>query len=196
MYKLAGAVYYELMTKTEIPTKMVTDKQVAFLTKLCEERPFWAEVENLHADTIPTLTRTAASSFIDAALKIPTQVTPTGTVKKAKKPTVYPKVASGYYAVPSATGNNDLDFYRVDNVAEGKWAGYVFVKRVIGGHPDTPVRGKEGAKALERILEAGEDASRKLYGQEIGRCGICNRHLTDDLSREIGIGPKCRGDVA
>lgn len=191
-----GVVYYELMTEsTKTLIKPVTDKQVAFLTKLCEERPFWAEAEDLHADTISKLSRAAASSFIDAALKIPKQVTPSGTVKKAKAPTVYPKVVSGYYAVPSVTGNNDLDFYRVDNVAEGKWAGYVFVKRVIGGHPDTPVRGKEGAKALERILEAGEDASRKLYGQEIGRCGICNRHLTDDLSREIGIGPKCRGDV-
>jgi len=29
------------------------------------------------------------------------------------------------------------------------------------------------------------------YGQEIGSCGRCNRRLTDDLSRERGIGPEC-----
>jgi len=105
-----------------------------------------------------------------------------------------PEVPEGYYAVQSRTGNNDLDFFSVDRPSEGRWAGYVFVKRVIGGHVDTPVRGSEARHALEAIIEQGVEASGALYGREIGRCYVCNRTLTDELSREMGIGPTCRGD--
>jgi Family of unknown function (DUF6011) len=103
-----------------------------------------------------------------------------------------PEVPEGYYAVPSRTGNNDLDFFSVDRPSEGRWAGYVFVKRVIGGHVDTPVRGSEARLALEAIIEFGIEEAGVLYGREIGRCYVCNRTLTDDLSREMGIGPVCR----
>ena len=34
--------------------------------------------------------------------------------------------------------------------------------------------------------------SLKLYGQKIGRCGHCSKQLTDETSREFGIGPVCR----
>jgi hypothetical protein len=96
--------------------------------------------------------------------------------------------------VESATGNNDLDFYRVDRPTEGRWAGRTFVKRIIGGNPDIQVRGAEARNALNRILAAGPDDAKKKYGQEIGQCGECNRHLTDETSRELGIGPVCRSN--
>jgi len=104
-------------------------------------------------------------------------------------------VADGYYAVASRTGHNDLDFWRVSHrtPAEGKWAGRTFtnVSRVIGGHPDQRVGRDEAQAAVAAIVAAGEDAARTLYGQTIGACGHCNRHLTDDLSRARGIGPDC-----
>lgn len=103
-----------------------------------------------------------------------------------------PEVPEGYFAVPSRTGNNDLDFFSVDRPSEGRWAGYVFVKRVIGGHVDTPVRGSEARLALEAIVEYGIEEAGVLYGREIGRCYVCNRTLTDEVSREMGIGPTCR----
>jgi hypothetical protein len=92
---------------------------------------------------------------------------------------------------PSGLGI-DLDFFSVDRPTEGRWNGYTFVRRVIGGHADTPVRGAEAKAALEAILSAGVEESGRLYGTEIGRCYVCNRHLTDELSRELGIGPTCR----
>jgi hypothetical protein len=103
----------------------------------------------------------------------------------------YPQVSQGYYAVASATGNNDLDFFRVDRPTTGQYAGRAFVKRVIGGKADTPVRGQQARAALEAILAAGEREAAQRYGQEIGQCGRCNRHLTDELSRGRGIGPDC-----
>lgn len=102
-------------------------------------------------------------------------------------------VPAGHYATPSRTGNNDLDFWRVDRPTEGRWAGRTFVKRMIGGHPDTPVRGSEAHAALAAIADYGIERSATLYGTEIGRCYVCNRTLTDETSRALGIGPDCRG---
>ena len=116
---------------------------------------------------------------------------PAATVVDRPEPTDTPDVAEGHYAVPSATGNNDLDFYRVDRPTEGRWAGRTFVKRIIGGHPDTPVRGAEARDALERIALDAEAAA-LLYGQTIGRCSICNHRLTRKYSRMVtGYGPDC-----
>lgn len=104
-------------------------------------------------------------------------------------------VPAGHYAVPSATGNNDLDFFRVDKPTHGQWKGHVFVKRVIGGKPDVPVRFGQKHQALAAIVRAGVAEARAKYGQEIGRCALCNRHLTDETSRQLGIGPECRKKV-
>ena len=101
-------------------------------------------------------------------------------------------VPTGHYAVASATGHNDLDFYRVERPTEGRWAGRTFVRRVIGGRPAVPVRGAEARVALARIDDAGVDACAARYGIELGRCYRCNRHLTDRVSRMLGIGPDCR----
>lgn len=107
-------------------------------------------------------------------------------------PTALPVIPEGHYAVPSRTGSNDLDFFRVDRPTDGRWAGRTFVKRVIGGKPDQAVRGGETRLALEAIAAAGVQESAVLYGREIGRCYRCNRALTDETSRALGIGPDCR----
>ena len=112
------------------------------------------------------------------------------SAERAARTTVaLPEVPAGHYAVASKTGNNDLDFFRVDRPTEGRWAGYTFVKRVIGGHPEYAVRGAEAKAVLARIA-ADPDAGFR-YGREIGRCCRCNRTLTDEASRAAGIGPDC-----
>jgi Family of unknown function (DUF6011) len=103
-----------------------------------------------------------------------------------------PDVPAGHYAIPSLTGNNDLDFFRVNKPKKGTWAGRVFVDRVIGGKPDVSVRGKTARKVLEAILDFGIEDAGILYGTQLGQCRKCNRHLTDELSRMLGIGPECR----
>lgn len=99
-------------------------------------------------------------------------------------------VPSGHYAIES-TGDNDLAFYRVDRPTTGQYAGRTFVKLVVGGHPDSNVRYAAIPGILARITEAGIAESAARYGQEIGRCCRCNRHLTDEDSRAKGIGPEC-----
>jgi hypothetical protein len=105
----------------------------------------------------------------------------------------YPKVPEGRYAVDSRTGAQDTDFWFVRVPAEGKWQGFSFVKRIIGGRPDTDVRGAEARAALEAIEAAGVEAARARYGAEVGDCWRCGRTLTDELSRNplLSIGPDC-----
>jgi len=109
-----------------------------------------------------------------------------------KFPEGFKAIPAGHYAVKSLTGNNDLDFFRVDRPTEGRHAGRIFVKRVIGGKPEAPVHGSTRYAALEAIVKAGVDAAGFLYGQELGRCRKCNRHLTDETSRSLSMGPECR----
>jgi hypothetical protein len=66
------------------------------------------------------------------------------------------------------------------------------VKQLLGGRLPSRVRGPEARRVVEAIAFAGIDLPRARYGQALGYCGRCNRHLTDEVSRAEGIGPECR----
>jgi hypothetical protein len=104
------------------------------------------------------------------------------------QPLTQSSVPQGYFATVSRTGNNDLDFWfvKVDDETQ-----VTTVKRVIGGHPDTPVRKPEALAALAAIASAGVDTSGMVYATALGHCMRCNRHLTDQESRIRGRGPEC-----
>jgi hypothetical protein len=99
-------------------------------------------------------------------------------------------VPTGYYALPSATGNNDLDFFVVHESR-----GVKVVSRVIGGKADKRLGGTQARDVTAR-LNALTDAEKReamaLFGREIGQCGMCGRHLTDETSRAHGLGSECR----
>lgn len=46
--------------------------------------------------------------------------------------------------------------------------------------------------AFKEILKDPKEAMAR-YGRELGYCGKCGRELTNPLSREMGLGPKCAG---
>jgi len=166
---------------------VATERQAEFIKSLLASRTgysedFAARVSVALAEE--SLPRKKASEVIEFLLKhpnAPKAATSVGT-----------EVPAGHYAVESATGSNDYDFWKVDKPDSGKWEGWTFVKRVIGGRPAQRVKGAEAKAALAAIEAAGPPAAARLYGQEIGRCGRCNRHLTDKESRSLGIGPECR----
>jgi hypothetical protein len=105
-----------------------------------------------------------------------------------------------YFALPSHTGNNDLDFYGF--VVSRRKTGTIYVlKRIVGGafhHEDTsnsPVMSLTEAKrvmdAIEAMDSAQWDEAQMQFAQNLGRCFHCNRILTDDESRKRGMGAKC-----
>jgi hypothetical protein len=104
----------------------------------------------------------------------------------------YSEIPRGHYATKSLTGNNDYDFWRVDRPEQGNYAGRTFVKRIVGGKPDFNVSKAVRIAALEAILREGIEETGFRYGQELGACRHCNRHLTDELSRSLSAGPECR----
>jgi hypothetical protein len=90
-------------------------------------------------------------------------------------------------AIPS-NGANDLDFLNVSRSTDGA----VQVLRVIGGRNDQPLAAAQAVALLERIACVDSiPAAIVTYGVELGVCGRCGRHLTDEDSRAAGIGPDC-----
>lgn len=180
------------------PARNATDKMVSFIVDMLGNREIpielsgtterlWAQCE-AHDIDVRTPGDGTRMPF-DVAKRAIELLKPLPRVRAAA--TEY-DVPAGHYAVESLTGNNDLDFFRVDRPTEGSHKGKTFVKRVIGGRPDCNVRGKTFHQALKAIQDAGIDVAAKRYGTEIGRCYRCNRHLTDETSRALGIGPDCR----
>lgn len=113
-------------------------------------------------------------------------------------------IPEGYYATPSLTGNNDLDFWHIEK-GTGRWKGYTFVKRVIGGRDDAsvPRDSKKKVKTerinnkvtqfavMQAIRDFGIKKSKELFGTELKYCRECGVHLTNERSRLLGIGPDC-----
>lgn len=161
-----------------------TEKQVAYLESLLADRVHGIVDTAMYMTGIRT-SKAAASEAIKFLLSCEKAAMPQPQAESVSVP-------AGYYAVPSATGNNDLDFFCVQVPTEGKWKGYSFVKRVVGGRPELSIQGPQARIVKERIQDAGVEEAAALYGKEIGRCGRCNRTLTDETSRALGIGPVCR----
>lgn len=101
-------------------------------------------------------------------------------------------VPAGRYAIDTEDGAvNATAFYKVDRPTEGRWAGYVFVKLMLSDEEQRMSRAA-GDAVLRKIAAVGAAAASARYGHEIGECGVCGRTLTNDVSREYGIGPDCR----
>ena len=97
------------------------------------------------------------------------------------------RIEEGYYAVPTEDGG--LAFYRV-NKGQGVWAGRAFISQQVSDGYRRLSGLKVELAVLTKIL-ANPQAAMLAYGREIGRCGHCNRALTDEESRQQGIGPIC-----
>lgn len=202
---------------TALEEPKATDRQVKFIETLQSERGL-----PLISDT-DRPTKKQASALISELLEMPkpkvqpqAKLAATGLPASGETFSVpatpaksedwrQAKIPTGYYATPSLTGNQDLDFWKVDSPTEGKWAGYTFVKRVIGGHDDQDIpRDSKKKVSSERVIKAtqreaiaaimrmGIEASGELFSSELKYCRRCGIHLTDETSRAIGMGPTCR----
>lgn len=104
-------------------------------------------------------------------------------------------IPSGHYAIPG--GDSRLKV-KIDNVKDGKWAGFVFVKDGAeygaGQRYGTQKPGATYAGKIEdalAIIAADPKAASAAYGRLVGRCGVCGRRLEDEASVAAGIGPIC-----
>ena len=103
-----------------------------------------------------------------------------------------PVIPNGRYAIDI---EGKLRFFRVNSPESGKWAGFTFVNEIIGGGfaEDRGFAIKYGFKnTVLSIIGDDPKSAMARYGLNMGRCGVCNRDLTDEESRLLGIGPVCR----
>lgn len=168
--------------KARIPAgsaKMATERQVAYIHGLISERELPAEFADLTVESVTTESVTAeAASAMIRALK----VQPRRPVQAQDE---YVNVPDGNYAILNASGKGDVVFYRVWTRRDGSRGVDLQVSDDY-----LPVARAQVPGIMDRIAQ---DPGRALirYGHEIGRCGVCNRTLTDAVSRERGIGPVC-----
>lgn len=164
-----------------------SDAQLKYYTALVDGKVLTDEQRIHLKKAIPLLDKRAVSSTIQWLIGLPWAPRP----QIAPKPqAAQPKILEGCYAIEHPT-EKTTRFYEVKKPTQGKWAGFVFLSQ-LSGENHIPIRDKH-----ERELVYGEIAknpmdSLKRYGQQIGRCGHCRKQLTDETSREIGIGPVCR----
>lgn len=160
-------------------TAGATDEQVDFILDLVAELGTKA----------PTAEQIASWNLVKA-----TKVIQWMLAKRKGAKNSDPVVPNGHYALRTANLGgehvNSVNFYEVRMPFTGKWAGFLFVDHVVS-EEHYPVKGRAKFDIL-RELERDLEGALALYGQEEQRCGICHRNLTNDLSREIGIGPICR----
>jgi len=161
-----------------------TEAQVRFIQKLALEQG----TAQPTAEQIANWEKRKASEIIDWYLARQEQVDAQARAAHAAKADV--EVPAGRYAIHIDGDTNELSFFKVDRPTDGRWAGYVFVKQMASDE-EYPVKGARKDKVLAAIAQDVREAS-ATYGREIKVCGVCNRTLTNDESREIGIGPDCR----
>jgi len=103
------------------------------------------------------------------------------------------KISQGYYAV-NHPDTGVLKFYSVRKPTDGKWAGYAFLSE-MSGENYIPMRDRGERDKIFLVIAQDATGALKRFGKEIGRCGHCKKQLTDEISREFGIGPVCRKEL-
>jgi len=171
-----------------------SEAQINFIATLAGERDWDAigsdVAQRFQAIMEMGVSKAKASEIIDWLKKQPRKV-----VAATPKADTGLAVPDGYYAVAMAGHKNDVTFYRLRTGKRGKWQGFQFIDLLASTTP-YPVRGKDARAAVyTAIREAGINEARAAFGQKLGRCGVCNRPLTDETSRALGIGPECRKGI-
>lgn len=84
-------------------------------------------------------------------------------------------------------------FYQVDKPAKGRWEGYTFIKMLVGSPGDYQKVDMPPAlrASVLQAIEADPKKAMEDYGKQSGVCGKCHSPLTDPVSLQRGIGPKC-----
>lgn len=101
------------------------------------------------------------------------------------------RVAEGNYAVASG---DFLRFYTIYVPFKGEHQGQPLIKRYLTSET-TPITPDEVRGAL-RLIDADPAAAAYRFADDLGRCFMCARPLTDPVSRFLSVGPQCRGFAA
>ena len=100
---------------------------------------------------------------------------------------------AGYYFIvdPTSEPAGKESFFRVSKPDENsRWHGYTFLA-IQASDDFYSIKDKQRRDAIYAEILKDPINAMNEYGIRLGRCGVCNRTLTDRDSRLRGIGPIC-----
>lgn len=170
---------------------MATERQREYLRGLLVEREWDADDLTREAPMVAEymvpglgLESKVTAALASAAISF-LKVQPRKTAPEAQ---AWSMVPDGHYAT-TAKSDGHTSFYQVYTFRDGNRGvsvqasdDYHTVPRVVA------------ESVLAQIAEDVEAALAR-YGREIGKCGVCNRTLTQEDSIARGIGPVCAGKL-
>jgi hypothetical protein len=178
-----------------------TPKQIQFITDLIEKKNLGDTAKALTVKTkiaANKLDKQEASKLIDELIAAPVRIAFTATPSAASKmQTLLGEVPKAKYAVPmdeidlgiDETVNGDILFIEVREYMN------VLYMRRLHGAPGNFNRSKLSFKDTELLINLVKKNPLKytqLFGEVHKCCGKCGADLTDQLSRELKLGPRCR----
>jgi hypothetical protein len=183
--------------------KPASEKQIDFVRDLLVARDCSAELSSPIEEALEagTLSSSAASDFIDTALKLP-------RVSKAEMSSSSP-MQLALAGLPKSKYAIHVDYLDVTNVGHTVHGDYLFVEireyngyrymRRLQGSVGGFTRIKMSLEDVVDVTNALREDSysfAKKFGEIYSCCAKCGAELTDPVSREMYLGPTCRKEFA
>jgi hypothetical protein len=188
------------MTQMTLPIvkDAASEKQVAFIDSLINERELDAIQVSSFRSMLPTLTKKQASSTIELLLRLPQRSTKVPGATKSLLQEALSKAPKSKYAVPV----DELDISLEDTPLTGdllfleirEYMGNLYMRRLtgsVGGFTRHKVPSQDSIVIMD-IIAKDPYKYAKIFGQHYSCCGSCGAELTDPVSRDLQLGPECR----
>ena len=188
------------MTQMTLPMvkDAASEKQVAFIDSLLNERELDAIQVTSFRSMLPTMTKKQASGMIDILLRQPKRVEKVPGATKSLLQEALSKAPKSKYAVPV----DELDISLEDTPLTGdllfleirEYMGNLYMRRLtgsVGGFTRHKVPSQDSIVIMD-IIAKDPYKYAKIFGQHYSCCGSCGAELTDPVSRDLQLGPECR----
>ena len=188
------------MTQMTLPIvkDAASEKQVAFIDSLINERELDAITVSSFRSSLPTLTKKQASGMIDLLLRLPQRSTKVPGATKSLLQEALSKAPKSKYAVPVS----ELDISLEDTPLTGdllfievkEYMNNLYMRRLtgsVGGFTRHKVPSQDSIVIMD-IIAKDPYKYAKIFGQHYSCCGSCGAELTDPVSRDLQLGPECR----
>ncbi len=188
------------MTQMTLPMvkDAASEKQVAFIDSLLNERELDAIQVTSFRSMLPTMTKKQASGMIDILLRQPKRVEKVPGAKKSLLQEALSKAPKSKYAVPVS----ELDISLEDTPLTGdllfievkEYMNNLYMRRLtgsVGGFTRHKVPSQDSIVIMD-IIAKDPYKYAKIFGQHYSCCGGCGAELTDPVSRDLQLGPECR----
>lgn len=153
------------------------------LSSLSQAQRDW--LAKLTEENLKSLSTESASKVISSMVDLP-WIPKTSAPNQQHQSLPHPDIKDGRYAITDNDGT--LKFYSVKRWEKNP--NTIFVD-VWASDDRWPIKDRNHREEILTKIENDPDAGPR-FGREIGKCYVCGRTLTDELSRQLGIGPICR----